>query len=81
MSKTTVAEVKVEQAELDKLNHLNRSFIESKHMVADSALAHNRAIRQMDIIETEMYRYNNELTEKYGEGSINMKTGVITPNK
>jgi hypothetical protein len=73
---------KIEQDELSKLTELNRSFRDLKFEVADIELSFERlknkkksTLINLEVTVHDLAKYQEELTAKYGDITINLQTG------
>jgi cell division protein ZapA (FtsZ GTPase activity inhibitor) len=73
---------KIEQEQLARLTELNRSFRDLKFQVADIELSFERLKTQkvstmanLEFVVHDMAKYQEELTAKYGDITVNLQTG------
>jgi hypothetical protein len=72
---------KLSEKELTELSHLNKLHSEFRSRVSELALAHFRAVANLDSIDNQLYEKRSALAKKFGEGaSINMETGEVNVN-
>jgi hypothetical protein len=72
----------IEQNELSQLSELNRSFRDLKFQIADIELSLERLKNQkkstlmnLETAVHDLAKYQEELTAKYGDITINLQTG------
>jgi DNA-binding transcriptional MerR regulator len=73
---------KIEQEQLERLTELNRSFRDLKFQIADIELSLERLKNQkkatlvnLEVSVHDLAKYQEELTAKYGDITINLQTG------
>ena len=90
-----MSEIKFSEDEIKKLNQLQTDYLEIQTKFGQLAIARLNLQRQISDLNNVESEYKDEfivtqksekelvdsLTEKYGEGSFDPKTGVFTPNK
>ena len=60
---------------------LNLAKIKLEQQFDDLDVADNDLTKKFIDIQEEEKKFLNDITKKYGEGSLNPETGVFTPNK
>ncbi|MBC8428059.1 MAG: hypothetical protein H8D94_01160 [Candidatus Pelagibacter sp.] len=60
---------------------LNLAKIKLEQQFDDLDVADNDLTKKFIDIQEEEKKFLNDITKKYGEGSLNSETGVFTPNK
>lgn len=72
---------KIEQEELSRLTELNRNFRDLKFQVADIELSFETknqkasTMANLEFVVHDMAKYQEELTAKYGDITVNLQTG------
>ena len=60
---------------------LNLAKIKLEQQLDDLGVADGDLTKKFIDIQEEEKKFLNDITKKYGEGSLNPETGVFTPNK
>ena len=60
---------------------LNLAKIKLEQQFGDLDVADDDLTKKFIDIQEEEKKFLNDITKKYGEGSLNSETGVFTPNK
>ena len=60
---------------------LNLAKIKLEQQFGDLDVADDDLTKKFIDIQEEEKKFLNDITKKYGEGSLNPETGVFTPNK
>ena len=81
-------EVKFNEEELKRVQSIQRSYASVQNQFGQVKMTQVRLDEQeveleetLKNIQTEEKKFLDEITEKYGQGSLNPETGVFTPNK
>ena len=81
-------EVKFNDDELTKLKEIQDSYINVQNQFGQLKMAQIRLDEQEIELENSLKslqekesKFLDGITDKYGQGSLNPKTGVFTPNK
>ena len=94
MSEGKQSEVKFTESELEEIKAIQSTYNEITNKLGQLSIARLRVEQQHDSLEKEhdtlMESFNktqdseqkflDEITKKYGQGSLNPETGVFTPN-
>jgi hypothetical protein len=78
-------EKKLTQEELERFNSIRTNYIELRSHLSDIVITEERlkndkqsTLMNIDIAHNEYSKIQKEIYEKYGEGMIDGKTGVIS---
>ena len=81
-------EVKFTEDELKQVQDIQKTYANVQNQFGQLKMAQIRLDEQeveleesLKSIQTEESKFLDEITEKYGQGSLNPETGVFTPNK
>ena len=81
-------EVKFTEEELTQVQNIQKSYATVQNQFGQLKMAQLRLENQeVDLelnvksIQDEEKKFLDGITEKYGQGSLNPETGVLTPNK
>ena len=81
-------ETKFTEEELKQVQTFQQNYINIQNQFGQLKMAQIRLDnREIDLenslksIQTEESKFLDGITDKYGQGSLNPKTGVFTPNK
>ena len=81
-------EVKFTEEELGKINSIRENYLNIQNSFGQVKMAKMRLNQQeQDLennliqIQSEEAKFLEEITKKYGEGTLNPETGVFTKNK
>ena len=67
--------LKIEENELSQLKSLQARLASIRNEIAEVSVRKHSLMTVYPSIESELYTYQNELNEKYGDVKINMSTG------
>ena len=81
-------EIKFTGEELTNIKNIQKSYTTIQQSFGQLKLAKLRLDEQENILENNLSqiqedenKFLEEITKKYGEGSLNPETGIFTPNK
>jgi len=81
-------EVKFNEEELTKVQNIQKSYVSVQNQFGQLKLAQIRLDNDevtledaLKSIQDEEKKFLDEITEKYGQGSLNPETGVFTPTE
>ena len=81
-------EVKFTEEEMNKVKTFQQNYVNIQNQFGQLKMAQLRLDKQeidlennLESTQKEEQKFLDEITEKYGEGSLNQDTGVFTPNK
>ena len=81
-------EVKFNEEELKQVQSIQRSYASVQNQFGQVKMTQVRLDEQeveleetLKNIQTEEKKFLDEITEKYGQGSLNPETGVFTPTE
>tara|TARA_Y100001938_G_scaffold137909_1_gene202732 strand:- start:78 stop:350 length:273 start_codon:yes stop_codon:yes gene_type:complete len=81
-------EVKFTDEEMNKVKTFQQNYVNIQNQFGQLKMAQLRLDKQeidlentLESTQKEEQKFLDEITEKYGEGSLNQETGVFTPNK
>jgi len=81
-------EVKFNEEELKRVQSIQRSYASVQNQFGQVKMTQVRLDEQeveleetLKNIQTEEKKFLDEITEKYGQGSLNPETGVFTPTE
>ncbi len=81
-------EVKFTEEEMNKVKTFQQNYVNIQNQFGQLKMAQLRLDKQeidlentLESTQKEEQKFLDEITEKYGEGSLNQETGVFTPNK
>ena len=81
-------EVKFTEEELTQVQNIQKSYATVQNQFGQLKMAQIRLDEQeveleeaLKSIQTEESKFLDEITKKYGQGTLNPETGVFTPNK
>jgi hypothetical protein len=66
---------KIEQSELDTLKTFNKSVTSLKFKIADIEFSKKILLEELDLSGRNLAKYQEELTAKYGDITVNLHTG------
>ena len=82
------SEVKFTEDELTQVQNIQKSYANVQNQFGQLKMAQIRLDEQeveleeaLKSIQTEESKFLDEITKKYGQGTLNPETGVFTPNK
>ena len=81
-------EVKFTEEELGKINSIRENYLNIQNSFGQGKMAKMRLNQQeqdlennLNEIQSEESKFLEEITKKYGQGTLNPETGVFTKNK
>jgi len=81
-------EVKFTEEELGKINSIRENYLNIQNRFGQVKMAKMRLNQQeqdlennLNEIQSEESKFLEEITKKYGQGTLNPETGVFTKNK
>ncbi len=81
-------EVKFTEEELGKINSIRENYLNIQNSFGQVKMAKMRLNQQeqdlennLNEIQSEESKFLEEITKKYGQGTLNPETGVFTKNK
>ena len=88
-------EVKFTEEELTQVQNIQKSYSNVQNQFGQISVAqvrleeqehslakeHENLVKSLKKIQSDEQKFLNEITKKYGQGSLNPETGVFTPNK
>ena len=81
-------EVKFTEEELGKINNIRENYLNIQNSFGQVKMAKMRLNQQeqdlennLNEIQSEEAKFLDEITKKYGQGTLNPETGVFTKNK
>tara|TARA_R110000796_G_scaffold162038_1_gene278846 strand:+ start:189 stop:449 length:261 start_codon:yes stop_codon:yes gene_type:complete len=81
-------EVKFTEDELKQVQDIQKTYTNVQNQFGQIKMAQIRLDEQeveleeaLKSIQTEESKFLDEITKKYGQGTLNPETGVFTPNK
>lgn len=73
--------LKIEEEELSKLKSLKSRLASLRDQIAEASVRHHALMAVYPSVESELYTYQNELNQKYGDIKIDMSTGEYSRNE
>ena len=89
------SEIKFTEEELTQVQNIQKSYADTTNKFGQLSLAklrleeqelslakeHEALTETFNKIQSDEQKFLDEITKKYGQGSLNPETGVFTPNK